>query len=236
MRISNDGVFDSEPWEAYAETKSWTLTSGNGVKTVYVRFRSTSGGESDTITATIIFDTTAPLIKPLKIFPPMVLAGEPVHVLVDATDVAGVSSITANGLTLTKTGATTWGGDITGSSKLGINFIEILAVDILGYKARSSSYFYMVAAGIIGVPGGHLTDSILLPASQKYLLKMWGKVTVIDENSFYLDDGCGVPVKVISPGYSGIENGAFVSARGFFDARPYSKTLTCKPEHIVRYH
>lgn len=51
MRISNDGVFDAEPLESFKGTKDWTLAPGDGPKTVYVRFRDTSGVESETVSA-----------------------------------------------------------------------------------------------------------------------------------------------------------------------------------------
>lgn len=47
-------------WEAYATTKSWSLSSGDGQKTVYVKFKDASGVESDTYSDTIVLDTTAP--------------------------------------------------------------------------------------------------------------------------------------------------------------------------------
>lgn len=59
MSFSNNNPTWSA-WEAYATTKSWTLTSGNGQKTVYVKFKDAGGIESDTYSDTIILDTTAP--------------------------------------------------------------------------------------------------------------------------------------------------------------------------------
>lgn len=59
MQFSNDGVTYSIP-EAYATTKSWTLTSGNGTKTVYVKFKDVAGNWSGAYSDTIILDTTAP--------------------------------------------------------------------------------------------------------------------------------------------------------------------------------
>lgn len=54
MIISNDSGFAGASWETYATNKSWTLTSGDGVKTVYAKFRDTalnmSTAVSDTIT------------------------------------------------------------------------------------------------------------------------------------------------------------------------------------------
>jgi hypothetical protein len=58
MRFSNDGSTWSE-WEPYAARKSWTLTDGDGEKTVYVQFADAAGhwvGVDDGI----ILDTTAP--------------------------------------------------------------------------------------------------------------------------------------------------------------------------------
>ncbi|OGI83631.1 hypothetical protein A2903_02485 [Candidatus Nomurabacteria bacterium RIFCSPLOWO2_01_FULL_33_17] len=54
MIISNDAGFAGASWETYATTKSWTLTSGDGIKTVYARFKDAAGNmsvaTSDTIT------------------------------------------------------------------------------------------------------------------------------------------------------------------------------------------
>lgn len=47
MLISNKSDFsDATAWLTYAATKAWTLTAGVGPKTVYVKFRSSDGGES----------------------------------------------------------------------------------------------------------------------------------------------------------------------------------------------
>jgi hypothetical protein len=63
MRISNDGTFDSEPWEAFAVSKAWTLTAGDATKTVYVIFRDVAGNESSPVdTDDIILDTTDPVV------------------------------------------------------------------------------------------------------------------------------------------------------------------------------
>jgi len=59
MKFSNDGVvFSSE--ENYAISKSWTLTTGDGTKTVYVQYKDNAGSWSVSINDTIILDTTPP--------------------------------------------------------------------------------------------------------------------------------------------------------------------------------
>ena len=59
MRFSNDGTTFSAA-EAYATSKSWALTSGDGTKTVYVQYRDAAGNWSTAATDAIVLDTTAP--------------------------------------------------------------------------------------------------------------------------------------------------------------------------------
>ena len=54
MCISNTNSCDS--WEVYSASKDWTLTSGNGYKTVYVWFRNAEGNKTSVISDTIILD------------------------------------------------------------------------------------------------------------------------------------------------------------------------------------
>ncbi|MBI4090913.1 MAG: hypothetical protein HY422_02715 [Candidatus Komeilibacteria bacterium] len=64
MKISNLSDFSDRSFEAYATSKSWTLTAGNEVKRVYVIYRSSAGDESpsisDTITLAVSESTPAP--------------------------------------------------------------------------------------------------------------------------------------------------------------------------------
>ncbi|MDD3007081.1 MAG: DUF5011 domain-containing protein [Candidatus Pacebacteria bacterium] len=53
MAISNDVTFADSSWEVFAQSAEWTLTEGNGEKTVYVKFKSTSGSDSAVYTDTI---------------------------------------------------------------------------------------------------------------------------------------------------------------------------------------
>lgn len=60
MMISNDADFSETPtWEPFAASKSWTLTSGDGKKTVYVKFRDADGNETAAVSDTInLYETT----------------------------------------------------------------------------------------------------------------------------------------------------------------------------------
>jgi len=60
MCISNKAT-SCTTWTAFAPTKSWTLTTGNGTKTVYAWFKDVWDNVSDTpYSDTIILDTIAP--------------------------------------------------------------------------------------------------------------------------------------------------------------------------------
>jgi hypothetical protein len=61
MRFSNDGTTYGS-WVPYAASKSYTLPSGDGQKTVYVEFRNGAGAVSAPAHHTITLDTTAPVI------------------------------------------------------------------------------------------------------------------------------------------------------------------------------
>jgi parallel beta-helix repeat protein len=59
MRFSNDGI-DWTSWEPYSTSKTWTLTTGDGTKTVYVQYMDNAGLISPSHQDTIILDTTKP--------------------------------------------------------------------------------------------------------------------------------------------------------------------------------
>ena len=60
VRYSNDGTWNTEQWETPALTKAWTLTTGDGTKTVYYQIKDKAGLTSPTYTDTITLDTTPP--------------------------------------------------------------------------------------------------------------------------------------------------------------------------------
>jgi hypothetical protein len=56
VRYSNDGVWDTETWEEETPTKPWTLTAGDGTKTVYYQIKDSDGIYSPTYSDTIILE------------------------------------------------------------------------------------------------------------------------------------------------------------------------------------
>jgi len=60
VRYSNDGVWDTESWEAPVASKSWSLTAGDGSKTVYFQIKDSDGMLSATYSDTITLYTSNP--------------------------------------------------------------------------------------------------------------------------------------------------------------------------------
>ena len=62
MMISEDSAFGGASYEAYAASKAFTLSSGDGEKTVYVKYKDAAGNETSAVNDTIILDTTPPTV------------------------------------------------------------------------------------------------------------------------------------------------------------------------------
>ena len=58
--LSENSDFSGASYEPYAANKPFGLTTGDGTKTVYAKFRDTAGNETSVISDTIILDTTPP--------------------------------------------------------------------------------------------------------------------------------------------------------------------------------
>jgi hypothetical protein len=62
MRFSNDNITWTS-WEPYSNTRTWILKPGDGLKYVYVQFRDNAGIMSQVYYATIMLDTTPPVVN-----------------------------------------------------------------------------------------------------------------------------------------------------------------------------
>ncbi len=65
MRFSNDGISWSA-FEAYATSKTWTLSTGSSTATVYVEFKD-SAGSTGQASSSILYDASAPTISSVSI-------------------------------------------------------------------------------------------------------------------------------------------------------------------------
>ncbi|RLI51483.1 MAG: hypothetical protein DRO93_16075, partial [Candidatus Thorarchaeota archaeon] len=45
MKISNYANFSDATWESYTNSKTWTLTQGDGIKTVYFKAKDNAVGD-----------------------------------------------------------------------------------------------------------------------------------------------------------------------------------------------
>jgi len=60
VRFRNDGVWDTEQWETHTLNKMWTLTSGDGTKTLWVQYMDNAGLTSSNYQDSIVLDTNKP--------------------------------------------------------------------------------------------------------------------------------------------------------------------------------
>ena len=95
MQISNDSTFSGAIWKPFSANLAWTLSLGDGLKTVYAKFRDAVGVESfppakDTITldtqaaiAAVTEDTNG---QPKEV-------GENIHFTLDAGEAGGMATV-----------------------------------------------------------------------------------------------------------------------------------------------
>ena len=91
MLMSNASDFSGATWETYATSKVWTLLAGEGVKTVYAKFRDSAGNISSFVSDTITFSASAvvtPIVPVVPVTP--VVPTTPAVPAVPATPVAPV--------------------------------------------------------------------------------------------------------------------------------------------------
>lgn len=68
MMISNSPDFAGERWRAYSELNiNWALAGGDGLKTVYAKFKDEAGNETPVYSANILLDRTPPKRGSVKI-------------------------------------------------------------------------------------------------------------------------------------------------------------------------
>ncbi|HBV99394.1 MAG TPA: hypothetical protein DEF36_20435, partial [Desulfotomaculum sp.] len=152
MMVSEDSGFSGASYEAYATSKSFTLSSGDGTKTVYVKYRNAAGNEtSGTISDSITLDTTAPTIS-ISAPSELLTASSSVTYAVYYTGAHAVT-LASGDITLNKAGtadgtvAVTGTGNstrtvtisgITGDGTLGISIAAATASDNAGNTALSA--------------------------------------------------------------------------------------------------
>lgn len=139
MRFSNNASTWSS-WESYKTSKSWTLTSGDGTKTVYAQFKDAAGSISENASDTIILKTSIPVVTILgptsdtiyrTNYPSYSISGSA------SSDVTGLAWSTDHGQNGVCAGTTSWStGQIPFT--VGANVITITASDAAGTQSTDS--------------------------------------------------------------------------------------------------
>jgi hypothetical protein len=87
VRFSNDGIWDTEPWEPLSPSKSWILAPGDGNKTVYFQLKDNAELASNIYMNIIVLDTANPsIMMPLRDPNDTMISNQPVKISVNATD------------------------------------------------------------------------------------------------------------------------------------------------------
>jgi hypothetical protein len=97
VRLSEDADLTSGQWRPATGTASWTLTPGDGPKTLYARFRLSDGSETAIVSDSIELDTRA-VIRSVEFTGNALRApGETVHFRIDAGEADGRATLTVDG-------------------------------------------------------------------------------------------------------------------------------------------
>jgi len=141
------------PFEAYSTSKAWSITSGNGTKTVYAQFKDNAGLSSQSYFDTIILDTTTPTILITSPSPDYEIRSSTVSVTwIGSDETSGVShyEIRLDGGLLTNIGTNT-NHTFTGLGD-GSHTVELKAVDNAGNTKQDTVNFIVNTSPLFG-PG-----------------------------------------------------------------------------------
>ncbi len=158
MMFSNNGNDWSDP-ESFATTKAWTMTTGDGTKTVYVRFRDAAGNWSTPYSSSIIVDTVAPTVSITS--PSAALTNNPTQTL-SYTASDGTLIVKVDGVTVSQRS-----GD-TISFSHGSHTIRVEATDTAGNTGSAQVTFTVdIIAPTVSIasPIAGVTNNSMVPLS-----------------------------------------------------------------------
>lgn len=193
MRFSNDNSTWSTP-ETYATTKSWDLISGDGTKTVYVRYSDSSDNWSGEYSDTINLDMTDPMTTAS---PPGGTYSSEQNITLTCDDGAG-SGCSAIYYTIDGTDPTT--GSSIYSSPINIaatTTLKFFAVDVAGNQETIKTDTYEITGSLAittsSLPSGRLdfAYSETLTASGGELPYSWSVSSGTLPNGLTLDSSSG---------------------------------------------
>lgn len=94
MMLANDPAFTGAIWETFSNNKTWELAAGEGLKSVYAKFRTVDQAESETVKTDITVDTIALISSITHDGAGRVLrAGDVLHIRLDAGEALGNATV-----------------------------------------------------------------------------------------------------------------------------------------------
>ena len=216
-------------------TMSYLLPNNEGLETVYLRFANSAGILCGATSASITYVDNGPVINSVSASPAMVAAGDNVQITAVMVDSVGVAWVSANGVYIDEgPDGYTWTATLPADPALGAHSVDLAAMD-LNFQTSYASTSY-TTADVLGANGKSAIRPPIDSLCQQFLFKFWGSVTeIIDSNSFVIDDGSGVDITVIAPGYENIYKGDCVSVRGILDPSAKPPTLTGTSQTVYKY-
>ncbi|MCX6345346.1 MAG: hypothetical protein NT018_09785 [Armatimonadetes bacterium] len=219
---------------------TWTsphtiIVSGltQGQHTIDVRGVDNSDNASSPASSTFTVDIIAPVIVSVTFSPALIAGGDPVSIVVDATDNIGVTSVTADITPLTNSSGNLWTGTLTAAATLGAHPVTVEVSDEAGNSTSSISPYTTIRS--FGLNNRAVTNAIMIAASSSYVFTIWGKVTSLESDGFVLDDGSGKQVKVIAADHGLVVND-YASARGTLDVSSSPPNPPVLTSHVVKKH
>jgi len=158
-------------------------------------------------------DLMPPVISSIDVYTWISAPGDPVQVEVIASDNVEVEAVTANGLPLTDNGGGNWSGSAPAEAALGWHSVVVEARDTSDNTSTNAEHGYTTVP-VYSLINRGIFDQIMSDAQSKFVFMIWGRVTVLDGDSFTLDDGSHKPVTVYATNH-GLTTGQYATARGF---------------------
>jgi hypothetical protein len=102
------------------------------------------------------------------------------------------------------------------------------------YAAYDVTTTISVGRHLVALNGRAAKDAIIGVGKDNYLFKVFGRVTVIDPDTFTLDDGSGTLIRVVAPDHVPLSNGDYASASGDLDNTITPIVMQSSQEGVVK--
>jgi len=194
MMISNVSTFTGGSWETYATSKTWTLTSGVGTKTVYVKFKDTSGNISTAVSdsiALVMASSTITISLPatggdasfsLNVSTPIIINNSSHTITVSSATVNNATvTIQSQPVTVSLVLNIAQSVDTDGNSK---NDLQVTYLGLDTNNKPKLKFVVLVESTLITTPTS-TADSIICPLAKKSVYKAVNSASI-----YYITSEC----------------------------------------------